>query len=227
MAVAGGFFGLGEHEGPHLRTFEGRFAQPIPQKRPNAEGWTMAERLLSSIRPSVQRLPHRHRGLLFLWVGSALAIHDSGVKSHACLASVRMRHGVVAAHYTEVMFDLGKKIITRHYRQLSQPVQCWITMTNRLKAIRFGGRTSSKDEWFDMRGVERRLGLAVRHSCMGANRTMPEEVPGVESPIKGIIRWWGNEWLRACQRIAPHKNNPYINPGKSERSQRLHSPDYK
>jgi hypothetical protein len=34
---AGGFFGFGEHDGPKLDDFEGRFAQLLPPKRPGAE----------------------------------------------------------------------------------------------------------------------------------------------------------------------------------------------
>jgi hypothetical protein len=34
---AGGFFGFGEHDGPKLDNFEGRFAQLLPPKRPGAE----------------------------------------------------------------------------------------------------------------------------------------------------------------------------------------------
>jgi hypothetical protein len=52
---AGGFFGLGEHEGPHLDKFEGWFAHLIPPKRPNAENREMARALLAAMgRP---RLP--------------------------------------------------------------------------------------------------------------------------------------------------------------------------
>jgi hypothetical protein len=46
---AGGFFGLGEHEGPHLDKFEGRFAHLIPPKRPNAENREMARALLAAM----------------------------------------------------------------------------------------------------------------------------------------------------------------------------------
>ena len=34
---AGGFFGFGEHDGPKLDNFEGRFAQLLPPKRPTPE----------------------------------------------------------------------------------------------------------------------------------------------------------------------------------------------
>jgi hypothetical protein len=51
-----GFFGLGEHEGPHLDKFEGRFAHLIPPKRPNAEGRKMARALLAAMGVTEGRL---------------------------------------------------------------------------------------------------------------------------------------------------------------------------
>jgi hypothetical protein len=53
---AGGFFGLGEHEGPQLDKFEGRFAHLIPPKRPNAEGKKMARALLAAMGVTEDRL---------------------------------------------------------------------------------------------------------------------------------------------------------------------------
>jgi hypothetical protein len=43
---AGGFFGFGEHDGPKLDNFEGRFAQLLPPKRPTAEGIELARAML-------------------------------------------------------------------------------------------------------------------------------------------------------------------------------------
>jgi hypothetical protein len=43
---AGGFFGFGEHDGPKLDTFTGRFAQLLPPKRPTAEGIELARAML-------------------------------------------------------------------------------------------------------------------------------------------------------------------------------------
>lgn len=37
-ADAGGFFGFGEHDGPQLDNFQGRFARMLPSKRRSAEG---------------------------------------------------------------------------------------------------------------------------------------------------------------------------------------------
>ncbi len=53
---AGGFFGLGEHEGPHLDKFEGRFAHLIPRKRPNAENREMARVMLGALGVTEERL---------------------------------------------------------------------------------------------------------------------------------------------------------------------------
>ena len=46
---AGGFFGLGEHVGPKVYNFEGRFAQMLPPKQPDAEGIEMARALLAAM----------------------------------------------------------------------------------------------------------------------------------------------------------------------------------
>jgi len=53
---AGGFFGLGEHEGPQLDKFEGRFAHLIPPRRPNAENREMARALLAAMGVTEDRL---------------------------------------------------------------------------------------------------------------------------------------------------------------------------
>lgn len=53
---AGGFFGLGEHEGPHLDKFEGRFAHLIPPKRLNAENREMTRALLAAMGVTEDRL---------------------------------------------------------------------------------------------------------------------------------------------------------------------------
>lgn len=46
---AGGFFGFGEHDGPQLDNFEGRFAQLLPPKRPTAENTKLARAMLESM----------------------------------------------------------------------------------------------------------------------------------------------------------------------------------
>ena len=43
----GGFFGVGECDGPKLDNFEGRFAQLLPPKRPGAEGIELARAMLA------------------------------------------------------------------------------------------------------------------------------------------------------------------------------------
>jgi len=53
---AGGFFGLGEHEGPQPDKFEGRFAHLIPPKRPNAGHREMARALLAAMGVTEERL---------------------------------------------------------------------------------------------------------------------------------------------------------------------------
>jgi hypothetical protein len=50
------FFGLGEHEGPDLDKFEGRFAHLIPPRRPNAENREMARALLAAMGVTEDRL---------------------------------------------------------------------------------------------------------------------------------------------------------------------------
>jgi hypothetical protein len=46
---AGGFFGFGEHDGPQLDNFEGRFAQMLPPKRPGAEARDLARAMLAAM----------------------------------------------------------------------------------------------------------------------------------------------------------------------------------
>jgi hypothetical protein len=46
---AGGFFGFGQHDGPQLDNFEGRFAQMLPPKRPTAEGIELARAMLAAM----------------------------------------------------------------------------------------------------------------------------------------------------------------------------------
>lgn len=46
---AGGFFGFGEHDGPKLDNFEGRFAQLLPPKTPDADGIELARAMLASM----------------------------------------------------------------------------------------------------------------------------------------------------------------------------------
>jgi hypothetical protein len=46
---AGGFFGFGEHDGPKLDNFTGRFAQLLPPKRPSAEGIDLALAMLAAM----------------------------------------------------------------------------------------------------------------------------------------------------------------------------------
>jgi hypothetical protein len=53
---AGGFFGFGEHDGPKLDTFTGRFAQLLPPKRPGAEGIELARAMLAAMGVTEERL---------------------------------------------------------------------------------------------------------------------------------------------------------------------------
>jgi len=53
---AGGFFGLGEHEGPNLHKFEGRFAHLLPPRRSKAENQGMARALLEAMGITGERL---------------------------------------------------------------------------------------------------------------------------------------------------------------------------
>jgi hypothetical protein len=53
---AGGFFGFGEHDGPQLDNFEGRFAQMLPPKRPDAEGIEMARAILAAMGITEEQL---------------------------------------------------------------------------------------------------------------------------------------------------------------------------
>jgi hypothetical protein len=46
---AGGFFGFGEHDGPKLDKFKGRFAQMLPPKRPTAEARELARAMLAAM----------------------------------------------------------------------------------------------------------------------------------------------------------------------------------
>jgi hypothetical protein len=46
---AGGFFGFGEHAGPKLDIFEGRFAQLLPPKRPTTQDRKLARAMLAAI----------------------------------------------------------------------------------------------------------------------------------------------------------------------------------
>ena len=46
---AGGFFGFGEHDGPQLDNFEGRFAQMLPPKPPTAEARELARAMLAAM----------------------------------------------------------------------------------------------------------------------------------------------------------------------------------
>ena len=53
---AGGFFGFGEHDGPKLDNFEGRFAQLLPPKRPTAKDRELARALLAAMGVTEERL---------------------------------------------------------------------------------------------------------------------------------------------------------------------------
>ena len=53
---AGGFFGFGEHDGPKLDNFEGRFAQLLPPKRPGAEGVELARAMLAAMGITAEQL---------------------------------------------------------------------------------------------------------------------------------------------------------------------------
>ena len=53
---AGGFFGFGEHDGPKLDNFEGRFAQILPPKRTDAEGIELARAMLAAMGATEERL---------------------------------------------------------------------------------------------------------------------------------------------------------------------------
>ena len=53
---AGGFFGFGEHDGPKLDNFEGRFSQLLPPKRPGAEGRELARAMLAAMGIGEERL---------------------------------------------------------------------------------------------------------------------------------------------------------------------------
>jgi hypothetical protein len=47
---------LGEHVGPKLNNFEGRFAQLLPPKRPGAEGIDLARAMLVAMGVTEERL---------------------------------------------------------------------------------------------------------------------------------------------------------------------------
>ncbi len=53
---AGGFFGFGEHDGPKFENFEGRFAQLLPPKPPDAEGIELARAMLEAMGITGERL---------------------------------------------------------------------------------------------------------------------------------------------------------------------------
>ena len=53
---AGGFFGFGEHVGPKLDSFTGRFAQLLPSKRPPAKLRRLARAALAAMGITEQRL---------------------------------------------------------------------------------------------------------------------------------------------------------------------------
>ena len=53
---AGGFFGFGEHDGPKIDNFTGRFAQLLPPERPNAEVREQARALLAAMGVTEDRL---------------------------------------------------------------------------------------------------------------------------------------------------------------------------
>jgi len=53
---AGGFFGFGEHDGPQLDKFEGRFAQLLPPRRPTAERIEQARAMLVVMGVAEERL---------------------------------------------------------------------------------------------------------------------------------------------------------------------------
>ena len=53
---AGGFFGLGEHEGPTLHRFEGRFAHILPPERPAAKARDLARAMLAAMGVTEDRL---------------------------------------------------------------------------------------------------------------------------------------------------------------------------
>ena len=53
---AGGLFGFGEHVGPKLYNFEGRFAQLLPPMRPGGEGIELASAMLATMGVTEERL---------------------------------------------------------------------------------------------------------------------------------------------------------------------------
>jgi hypothetical protein len=53
---AGGFFGFGEHDGPKLDNFEGRFAQLLPPKQPTGEARELARALLAAMGVTEEQL---------------------------------------------------------------------------------------------------------------------------------------------------------------------------
>ena len=53
---AGGFFGFGEHDGPKLDNFEGRFAQVLPPKQATGEVRELARAMLAAMGVTEERL---------------------------------------------------------------------------------------------------------------------------------------------------------------------------
>ena len=53
---AGGFFGFGEHDGPKLDNFKGRFAQLLAPKQPNAEARELARAMLAAMGITQEQL---------------------------------------------------------------------------------------------------------------------------------------------------------------------------
>ncbi len=53
---AGGFFRLGEHDGPKFDNYQGRFAQIIPPKKPTTEGQELARMMLAVMGITEQSL---------------------------------------------------------------------------------------------------------------------------------------------------------------------------
>lgn len=56
---AGGFFGFGEHDGPKFDSYEGRFAQMIPPKKPTDKEQKMAKAILAAMGITEQSLRNK------------------------------------------------------------------------------------------------------------------------------------------------------------------------
>ena len=56
---AGGFFGFGEHDGPKFDSYEGRFAQMIPPKKPTDKEQKMAKVILAAMGITEQSLRNK------------------------------------------------------------------------------------------------------------------------------------------------------------------------